>query len=140
MVVENAPLISIDLIVEKNGKFLLGKRVNKPALGYYFTLGGRIFKNESIAEAIRRITKKELGREFSSEHTRFFGVFEHFYDDSFVADDISTHYVVLAYKLYIDEELDLPKDEHNEYHYFTRDELLKEKNVHKYVKDYFKES
>ena len=38
-VVEYTPLISIDLITMFQDKVLLGKRVNKPALGYYFTTG-----------------------------------------------------------------------------------------------------
>ena len=51
-VVENTPLISIDFIVENSeGKYLLGKRTNAPACGYWFTLGGRILKDEPIAEA-----------------------------------------------------------------------------------------
>ena len=46
-VIQNTPLISIDLIVEnKKGQILLGKRVNEPALGYWFVPGGRIFKDE----------------------------------------------------------------------------------------------
>ena len=51
-IIDNTPLVSVDLIVKHKGKVLLGKRVNKPAQGYWFTLGGRIFKNESIQSAI----------------------------------------------------------------------------------------
>ncbi len=36
------------------------------------------------------------------------------------------------------EKLNLPNEQHNEYQWLTIDDLLKSKQVHKYVKDYFK--
>ena len=48
-VVHSASLVSIDLIIlNEDGEVLLGKRKNKPAKGFYFTIGGRVFKNESL--------------------------------------------------------------------------------------------
>lgn len=138
IVVENTPLISIDFIVEYKDKYLLGKRVNSPAKDYYFTPGGRIFKDESIKKAIKRLSKKELNLEVSKEKLEFYGVYEHFYKDSFVDKNISTHYVVLVYKMKIDIKLNLPNTEHNKYYYFSRYEILNNNSVHKYVKDYFK--
>lgn len=50
--VDIAPLVSIDFIIKNSeDKILLVKRVNKPACDYFFTLGGRVFKNETINEA-----------------------------------------------------------------------------------------
>ena len=68
---------------------------------------------------------------------RFIGVFEHFYDDS-IYQNVSSHYVNLAYEIEIEEILNLPTEQHNEYQWLTIDELLESKQVHKYVKDYFK--
>jgi len=136
-VVEYAPLVSVDLIVEREGKFLLGKRKNRPARGYYFVPGGRIYKNEPLEEAFRRITKEELGREVSIKEASFFGVFEHFYQDSVFGEGISTHYVVLAHRLSLKEELPLPQEQHSDYRWFTVDEILKNPLVHKYTKEYF---
>jgi colanic acid biosynthesis protein WcaH len=138
-VVENTPLVSIDFIIENSeGNYLLGKRINKPARGFWFTLGGRIFKDEPISEAIKRLSLKEFNLEITQEMLKLHGVYEHFYDDSFLDDFISTHYIVLTYHLKIDSELSLPADEHDEYHYFSKEELLKHNNVHPYVKNYFK--
>ncbi|MEG1251614.1 MAG: NUDIX domain-containing protein, partial [Citrobacter sp.] len=54
-IVQNTPLISIDFIVKnERDEVLLGKRVNKPAKGYWFVPGGRIFKNETIFQAFKR--------------------------------------------------------------------------------------
>ena len=36
-------------------------------------------------------------------------------------------------------ELNLPNEQHNEYQWLTIDELLESKQVHKHVKDYFKD-
>jgi colanic acid biosynthesis protein WcaH len=136
-VISSAPLISIDLLVKKDNKILLGKRLNKPAQGYLFSTGGRVYKNETIDSAMMRIAKNELNIELKLM-PRFIGVFEHFYDDS-IYQDVSTHYVNLAYEIEIQETLNLPTEQHNEYQWLTIDELLESKQVHKYVKDYFKD-
>ena len=135
-VINSTPLISIDLLVKKDNKILLGKRINKPAQGYLFSIGGRVYKNETIDNAMMRIAKNELNIELKLM-PRFIGVFEHFYDDS-IYQDVSTHYVNLAYEIKIEGTLNLPSEQHNEYQWLTIDELLKNKQVHKYVKDYFK--
>jgi colanic acid biosynthesis protein WcaH len=136
-VISSTPLISIDLLVKKDNKILLGKRINKPAQSYLFSIGGRVYKNETIDSAMMRIAKDELN--FSLKLTpRFIGVFEHFYDDS-IYQDVSTHYINLAYEIEIKETLNLPSEQHNEYQWLTIDELLESKQVHKYVKDYFKD-
>ena len=137
IVIEHAPLISIDLVTMHQDKVLLGKRVNKPAKDYYFTTGGIVRKNESFKEAQKRIAKDELGIDLNQE-PKFIGVFEHFYNDS-IFDEISTHYINHGYLLKLDKELiELPQKQHNDYKWFTIKELLQSEEVHKHVKDYFK--
>jgi colanic acid biosynthesis protein WcaH len=122
-VIENAPLISIDLVVKNSeDKILLGQRVNKPAKNSWFVPGGRIYKDESIEQAFKRIT----------------GVYQHFYDDNVFNDNFSTHYIVLGFELVIKEELSLGTIQHDKYKWFTQEELLNNKDVYTYVKDYFK--
>jgi colanic acid biosynthesis protein WcaH len=136
-VINSTPLISIDLLVKKDNKTLLGKRINKPAQGYLFSIGGRVYKNESIQQATARIAKDELNISLKLTPS-FIGVFEHFYDDG-IYKDVSTHYINLAYEVDINNEiLNLPNDQHNEYQWLSIDELLSSKQVHKYVKDYFR--
>jgi colanic acid biosynthesis protein WcaH len=136
-VLDSTPLISIDILLKKGGKVLLGKRVNKPAQGYFFSIGGRINKNESIDNAMARVALNELNIELRSI-PKFIGVFEHFYDDS-IYRDISTHYVNIAYEYGVEETPDLPTEQHSAYKWFTVNELLKSKQVHKYTKDYFRD-
>jgi len=83
-----------------------------------------------------RIAKNELNIELKFM-PKFIGVFEHFYDDS-IYENVSTHYVNLAYEYEVKEIPDLPIEQHNEYQWFSIDELLESKQVHKYVKDYFR--
>jgi len=144
-VIDSTPLISIDLLVKKDNKILLGRRINKPAQGYFFSTGGRVYKNESIEDAMSRLAQTELNIElFRSASlevkltSKFIGVFEHFYDDG-IYEDISTHYINLAYEINVNDEiLNLPNEQHNEYQWFSIKELLESKQVHKYVKDYFR--
>ena len=135
-VIDSAPLISIDILLKKDNKILLGKRINKPAQGYFFSTGGRVYKNETITNAMARIANNELNLELKYM-SRFIGVFEHFYDDS-MYENVSTHYVNLAYEYEVQEIPDLPAEQHSEYQWFTIDKLLESKQVHKYVKDYFR--
>jgi colanic acid biosynthesis protein WcaH len=135
-VVASAPLVSVDILLKKDNKVLLGRRVNKPAQGYFFSTGGRIKKNESIDNAMARVALNELNIELKSI-PKFIGVFEHFYDDS-IYKDVSTHYVDIAYEYEVKEIPDLPTEQHSEYKWFTIDELLESKQVHKYTKDYFR--
>ena len=135
-IVDSAPLISIDVLAKRNNKILLGKRVNKPAQDYYFSIGGRIRKNETIDNAMTRIFQNELNIELQSK-PKFIGVFEHFYNDS-IYEDVSTHYVNLAYEYEAEEIPNLPTEQHDEYKWFTIDELLQSEQVHKYTKDYFR--
>jgi len=99
-------------------------------------MGGRINKGETIDSAMNRIAKDELNIELKTT-PKFIGVFEHFYDDS-IYEDISTHYVNLAYEYQIGEIIDLPTEQHSEYKWFAVDELLESNQVHNYTKDYFK--
>ena len=135
-VVDSAPLISIDILIKKGNKILLGKRINKPAQGYFFSIGGRINKNETIDNAMARVALNELNIDLKST-PEFIGVFEHFYDDS-MYENVSTHYVNLAYEYEVEEIPNLPTEQHSEYQWFSIDALLESKQVHKYTKDYFR--
>ncbi|MCU4675019.1 GDP-mannose mannosyl hydrolase [Catenovulum sp. 2E275] len=136
-VIANAPLISIDLIIENaQSEFLLGKRINKPAQNYWFVPGGRIYKGETLEAAFSRITKAELGNTIVFDKAVFEGIYQHFYDDSFVENSISTHYIVLAYKLKLNE-VQLNNAQHESYHWFSLSEIKDSNLVHPYTKDYF---
>ncbi|MCH8502323.1 MAG: GDP-mannose mannosyl hydrolase [Aliidiomarina sp.] len=137
-VLDSTPLVSIDLVVQNiDGKVLLGERKNRPAQGYWFVPGGRIFKNESLADAFQRLTLAELGQEFSISQAELQGPFDHFYTDSVFGGSPSTHYVAIAYRLLVRELTNLPDEQHSGYRWFTVDELLSSEKVHQHTKAYF---
>jgi len=139
-IVRNTPLVSIDLIIENQaGEILLGKRNNKPAKGYWFVPGGRIIKNETIEKAFQRISSTELGAAMKIQQASFKGVYEHLYDQNFSEDDsFGTHYVVLAYHLKInDSTVFRTESQHESFIWKTKEELLKDSDVHQYTKNYF---
>lgn len=137
-VLENTPLVSIDLVLENSeGQVLLGKRKNRPAQGYWFVPGGRIFKSELLADAFSRLTKEELGQEISINNAALQGAYDHFYKDSIFGDHPSTHYVALAYRLKVETLCDLPDGQHLAYRWFSIEGLLDDKLVHQNTKAYF---
>jgi colanic acid biosynthesis protein WcaH len=137
-VIKNAPLISVDLIVEdESGCFLLGLRTNAPAKGYWFVPGGRVYKNERLEEALNRISLAELGRDLTLDDCRFLGMFEHFYEDNAFSEQFGTHYVVAAFSLKIVSLESLPDIQHSDYRWLSPEEILGDPNVHAHTKDYF---
>ena len=131
-VIALTPLVSIDLLVKNSeGKFLLGYRNNKPAQGNWFVPGGRILKNESMDQAFQRLCNEELGIDCCRNQAQFLGPYEHFYSDCVFSDDITTHYVVLGYQIKLNHSLSqLPSEQHDLYRWFTKEEMLTNKDVH----------
>ncbi|WP_276641981.1 GDP-mannose mannosyl hydrolase [Siccibacter turicensis] len=138
-VVRSTPLISIDLIVEnERGEFLLGKRNNRPAQGFWFVPGGRVQKDETLAAAFERLTQAELGKGYVMGDGEFYGVWQHFYDDNFSGTDFSTHYIVLGFRLKVTQaDLRLPDEQHNDYRWQTPEALLAGNDVHDNSRAYF---
>ena len=138
--VSHLPLVSIDLLVRNSeGSILLGKRENRPAMGYWFVPGGRIRRMERFDAAFRRVTNDELGLIIEIEEAQFQGVFEHMYDDSAFSDEIGSHYVSIAMAL---ENYDLnltklPQSQHKEYGWFKQQEIIEDASVHERTKEFF---
>jgi len=140
-VIQHTPLISIDLIVRnEQGEVLLGKRVNAPAKGYWFVPGGRVRKNETLDDAFVRLVREELGIEsgITRADTKFLGVFEHFYDDCVFGDNVSTHYVVLAHEIIVNDFNNLPIQQHLNFDLCDVVNILESDFVNQYSKNYFK--
>jgi len=139
-IIDATPLVSIDLIIENPcGEILLGKRLNRPAQNFWFVPGGRIKKNEKIADAMLRISLAELGHSIAIKNTSLLGAYNHIYhDNAFDEAEINTHYVVLAYKIKQFSKKDLIVDaQHSALKYWPVEELLAADNVHENTKAYF---
>jgi len=145
--IELTQVVSVDILIQKDEKYLLGKRINNPAKGYLFNPGGRVFKDESIREAAKRIIKDETGIRTHDESFEFSfgGAYEHHYPNNFRDDKFGTHYVSMLFRqntrlLKIDPE-DVERhmtSQHSEVVWMTGDEILESWKVHPYVKDFFR--
>jgi colanic acid biosynthesis protein WcaH len=141
-VIKNTPLVAIDLIVkDERGAVLLGLRKNKPAQGYWFVPGGRIYKDERIADALARIGLEEIGVALSPDQVRFMGVFEHLYEDNVAGiEGMNTHYICLGCEVTAPMALEqLPGSQHDDWRFWEISELLNRSEVHPNTKGYFEE-
>ena len=140
-IIDATPLVAIDLILENSeGLYLLGKRCNKPAQGYWFVPGGRIRKNELLTDAMCRISTAELGAEVMFSEATLIGAYEHLYEDNFKAvQGIQTHYVCLGYRAKLASEANIATDEqHSEYRWWALEDILSSTEVHENTKAYFR--
>lgn len=147
-VIARAPLVSIDLVIrDRRNRILLGRRANEPAKGKWFVPGGRIYKDETLADAFQRICAMEIEETHSLGEARFVGSFTHKYDtNAFLVKGITTHYVVLAFELRLTDTFKLSKtSQHTEFRWFAQEDADPEfekgtdPDVHKYVLPYFRD-
>lgn len=141
-VVRLSPLVSIDLVARNPaGEVLVGWRRNRPAQASWFVPGGRIAKDERIADAFARLAREELGLPLAVTQARFLGVFEHLYPDNFAGEPgFGTHYVVLAYEVDAPPGLVPPDDQHARYRWMSDAALLAEPEVHANTRAYARRS
>lgn len=136
-IIEHTPLISIDFVIKNPaGDYLLGRRKNAPAAGYWFNLGGRIYKDETTHAALGRIFRDETGLPLDRNTLKFLGVFDHIYDDNvFLIPGFGTHYVNMAYAAEVTND-QLPKTmaQHGQYKWWSRSALLASDTVHENTK------
>jgi colanic acid biosynthesis protein WcaH len=140
-IIGTTPLVSIDLVIyNKRREILLGYRRNRPAQNYWFVPGGRIRKNEHIQDALVRIARIELGITPGAGH--LLGAFDHLYDDNcFGLPNLSTHYVVLAYAIEMQDGSEFIHDsQHAELKWWPVEKLLADPTVHDNTKLYFQKA
>ena len=137
-VIENTPLVSIDLCLVCNGQILLGKRRNDPLKGRWFTPGGRIHKNETWQGALLRIAKVELGLScIAVEGFSLMGMWDHFYNNSALDQNTSTHYVNLPHYAEFKSRPQITlDDQHGEFEWFDLSVVAEDEKFHLYVRNY----
>jgi len=124
-IVRNAPLCAIDFVIrDPDGAVLLGARNNEPAKGFYFVPGGRIRKDERLAEAFRRIIEAEISIKAEISEARYLGVYEHFYKtNKFENAKFGTHYICQAYEILLSYRPTIFGDhQHSEFQWASPDE------------------
>ena len=137
-VLENTPLVSIDLCLICNDQILLGRRRNEPLKGLWFTPGGRIHKNETWQSALLRIAKVELGLSgIAVEGFALMGIWDHFYNNSALNQNISTHYVNLPHYAEFKSAPQITlDDQHGEFKWFDLSIVSNDETYHTYMRNY----
>jgi colanic acid biosynthesis protein WcaH len=135
--VRHGVLFSMDLVVVDNqNRILVGERVNRPAQGYWFVPGGRVYKNETLSNAFERICLDEIGQAFLYPETKQLGLYEHFYNDSVFGEDVSTHYISAPYLIRLSEteRLNLPAEQHRHYRWVNIEDFSCDDAIHHHSK------
>lgn len=95
-ILSTMPIICVDcLVVNDKGEYLLVKRKNEPLKGEYWVPGGRVHKNERLADAVRRKMHEEIGVEV--EIVNSVGFFEEFYERTAEGADGGVHSISFVY-------------------------------------------
>ena len=137
-VIENAPLVSIDICLVCDSQVLLGKRTNEPLKGEWFTPGGRIHKNETWQDALLRIAEAELGLSgIEVEDFALMGMWDHFYNNSALDENTSTHYVNLPHYAELQSRPPITlDDQHGEFEWFDLSVVSGDENFNVYMRNY----
>ncbi|MBI1861041.1 MAG: NUDIX domain-containing protein [Deltaproteobacteria bacterium] len=136
-VVRNTPLFSIDfLLLDPHNRVLLGRRKNGPAAGCLLPPGGRIFKNEPMKDAIRRISRSELGFEITLAELSFLGLVEVMYPDNvFDEAGFGTHYISAGFSVpYAENSPPLTDPQHSEFVFLSITDAMNHPEVHNFSK------
>ncbi|MBU4347933.1 NUDIX domain-containing protein [Patescibacteria group bacterium] len=123
-----SPICTVDvLFFNKNfTKILLFKRNNEPLKGVYFSIGGRLLKNERFLDGAVRQAMREAKIKIIKNKLIWSGAQEELYPNS-VFDKIPYHAVAIFYSYLVDENKFKPKmdNQHSEYKWF----LVKDKKI-----------
>jgi colanic acid biosynthesis protein WcaH len=135
------PQVSVELVVEDDGDYLLARRVQEPARGEWFWPGSRLFKGEPFDEAVDRVAREELG--VGVDVCCQLGAYSHFWEtDAFDAVD-AKHTVNVVYHVGLaDDRSALALDDQHDAVRFVSgpdDDDRDHDDLHPYVRQYLKD-
>ncbi len=128
-----SPICTVDILFFNKDmtKILLFKRINEPLKGIYFSIGGRLLKNETFSDGAVRQGMREAKIKIIKNKLIWGGVQEEIHPNS-IFDGISYHAVAIFYAYLVDENKFKPNmdDQHSEYKWFS----VKNRKIHPYIK------
>lgn len=126
-----SPICTVDVLFFNNDKTktLLFKRTNEPLLGEYFSVGGRLFKNEHLEDCAVRKSLEEIGVTIDREKLVYGGAVEELNSNS-VFEGVSYHAIDTFYGYILNNE-DLRLDnQHSDNKWF----LVSDDSLHPFIK------
>ena len=130
--VDLLPIATVDVLIfnKELTNTVLFRRENDPLRGMYYSIGGRVRKNENILNSAIRICEYEAGIKINKGDLLFGGVTEEiFHDSSFLG--VNAHNINIFYGI-ISPEKELVitcDDQHSGYKWF----LVDDQNIHPYL-------
>lgn len=139
-ILDNVPIVCVDLVIVQHGQVCLVKRKNDPAAGVYWFQGGRLNKNETFQQCGIRKAALELDiPEHSIRIVKYLGTFSTMFSSS--AQGGTSHTVNITYQAKLDGGV-VPKfdADHSDARWFAIDgripgELQSVYTHHPYVLD-----
>ncbi len=135
-ILEHMPIPCIDFVLYHQGKVLLTYRTQEPAKDQWWVQGGRIFKHETLPEALQRLAKREIGS--GVKIIRKLGAYEYHSDKANFGVKTGTHAVVVVYLVEpLNDDFTVFMDEtHSKYRWI--DQI--EDDLDNYVKELIRDS
>ena len=120
------PLPCVDLLVTHKKSLLLMLRNNEPGKDLWFTPGGRIHRNETLTEAVKRVLSEETG--LQPNNITQISTMSHIWPEA--------HTVTTYYKVEVDSDKVKLDKQHREYKWINRMEA----GLHPYLAEMIKNS
>jgi colanic acid biosynthesis protein WcaH len=116
--VRRMPICTVDVVLfnPEVTKVLLFRRTNEPLKGQWFTLGGRLLKNETFRECALRQAFAESGLTLAPDSLFFGSVFEEIFERSRFGPDIGCHCVNICWGALISEDTPVRMDAQHDRH------------------------
>jgi len=130
--VDLLPITTVDVLIfdAELGKTILFKRENNPLKDIYYSIGGRVYKNENLLNSAIRICKNEAGILINKKDLIFGGVTEEIFHNSSI-EGINAHNINIFYGMIAkDRKFNIScDDQHSGYKWFKVDD----QNIHPYL-------
>ncbi len=133
LLMDKAPICCVDVLFfnKEKTETLLFKRANEPVKGIYFTIGGRLLKNEKLIDCAVRQALKETGIKVKKKLLIPGGVTEDIHKNSMFRD-ISYHAIDIFYGCILNGKEKIKLDhQHSDYQWFS----VKDKKIHPFVRN-----
>ena len=120
---EDAPVVTVDVLLldEAKRKILLGRRVNEPYAGEFFSFGSRMYKNEDFETAAIRIVNEEVGLNILKDDLQFIGVLNEINEVS-IFEGVNYHAVDIYFYCVIGKDTIALDAQHSEAQWFDVDD------------------
>ncbi len=125
-IMKSLPIVSVEALIVTADGLLFLKRKIKPAKGEWWLPGGRIRKNESLLDALRREVKEETKLELTD--CRLINVYSRVFPER--------HDITIAYLCTCKGNYVTLNEEHSEYAFFKQLPI----DLHPYMRDVVLES